>query len=541
MPKGPSLDPAGQAPGGARRGPPARLRRLRGHDPQGRVRRRHRDGLGPGPLVPRGRGCQGSSGGLSARASSSSAWRARSCTAAGCSCASEAAARRATPRTGCCSRSATTRRAKATRRRSRRRPDSVLTGRSLEQIAADAKAGTARRRKRKRRLRLAVDLAKVPGARAAPLPARLAPQLATLVAEAPTGDDWLHEIKYDGYRVMCRLEEGKARLLHAARRRLDDPLPLIARRGGAHPRAQRDPRRRGGVRRSPTGAPASRSWPARCRAAPTRRERIVYYVFDLLYLDGYDLTGVPLLRAQGGAAPAARRVCRRTPGCGMWSMCRASGRSSSTGPASSRSRGRSPSAATRLPAGPRARLAQGRSALRRQEFVIGGFTERAGGHGGIGALLLGSPRGGRRPAALRRPRRHGLGREDDDRPARPARRAPAGGCAVRRPAAEGKAAAGVTWVRPHLVAEVEYLSWDGRGAFGTRPSKACGSTSLPMKWWPTGGTASSAAGCAVRRVARSGAAPWGDARDRRRHRHQQPRADHVSRAWAHQARPGALL
>ena len=53
----------------------------------------------------------------------------------------------------------------------------------------------------------------MPGARAAPLPDRVEPELATLVPEAPAGDDWLHEIKYDGYRVMCRLEGGKARLL----------------------------------------------------------------------------------------------------------------------------------------------------------------------------------------------------------------------------------------------------------------------------------------------------------------------------------------
>src|SRR5262245_40182042 len=38
-----------------------------------------------------------------------------------------------------------------------------------------------------------------------PLPARLAPQLAILADEAPKGDDWLHEIKYDGYRALCRL------------------------------------------------------------------------------------------------------------------------------------------------------------------------------------------------------------------------------------------------------------------------------------------------------------------------------------------------
>src|SRR4029077_9345499 len=45
-----------------------------------------------------------------------------------------------------------------------------------------------------------------------PLPERLAPQLATLAEAPPRGDDWLHEIKYDGYRIVCRLEDGRVQL-----------------------------------------------------------------------------------------------------------------------------------------------------------------------------------------------------------------------------------------------------------------------------------------------------------------------------------------
>ena len=35
------------------------------------------------------------------------------------------------------------------------------------------------------------------------------PQLATLVREPPAGDEWLHEIKYDGYRIGCRIRDGR--------------------------------------------------------------------------------------------------------------------------------------------------------------------------------------------------------------------------------------------------------------------------------------------------------------------------------------------
>src|SRR5215469_13653658 len=45
------------------------------------------------------------------------------------------------------------------------------------------------------------------------LPDRVAPQLTQLVDAAPDGDDWLHEIKYDGYRMMARLDGGSVKLL----------------------------------------------------------------------------------------------------------------------------------------------------------------------------------------------------------------------------------------------------------------------------------------------------------------------------------------
>src|SRR5256885_17227533 len=47
------------------------------------------------------------------------------------------------------------------------------------------------------------------GARKAKLPAFVAPQLATLVKEPPAGDLWLHELKFDGYRMLCRIDRGK--------------------------------------------------------------------------------------------------------------------------------------------------------------------------------------------------------------------------------------------------------------------------------------------------------------------------------------------
>jgi hypothetical protein len=40
------------------------------------------------------------------------------------------------------------------------------------------------------------------------------PQLSTLVMDAPAGDDWLHEIKYDGYRLLCRKYRERSTVSH---------------------------------------------------------------------------------------------------------------------------------------------------------------------------------------------------------------------------------------------------------------------------------------------------------------------------------------
>jgi bifunctional non-homologous end joining protein LigD len=53
----------------------------------------------------------------------------------------------------------------------------------------------------------------MPKARKAALPAFVEPALATLAASPPTGERWLHEIKFDGYRLQARLEDGDVFLL----------------------------------------------------------------------------------------------------------------------------------------------------------------------------------------------------------------------------------------------------------------------------------------------------------------------------------------
>jgi bifunctional non-homologous end joining protein LigD len=101
-------------------------------------------------------------------------------------------------------------------------PLSVASGRDLDQIAAEqdqvwrSNRSTGRapaKPKPRPRRKAAGKPVKVPahlkGAKRAALPRRIDVKLATLVKDAPTGDDWLHEIKFDGYRMICRIDDGR--------------------------------------------------------------------------------------------------------------------------------------------------------------------------------------------------------------------------------------------------------------------------------------------------------------------------------------------
>jgi bifunctional non-homologous end joining protein LigD len=91
-------------------------------------------------------------------------------------------------------------------------PFSVETGRSLEAIALDRDrvwdSGKGEIKRDPPR-----SLPRIPGGRKGSMPVDLMPQLATTATAAPAGPEWLHEIKYDGYRLFARIEQGKVRLI----------------------------------------------------------------------------------------------------------------------------------------------------------------------------------------------------------------------------------------------------------------------------------------------------------------------------------------
>jgi bifunctional non-homologous end joining protein LigD len=191
-------------------------------------------------------------------------------------------------------------------------PLSAVTGRSMDEIAAgkggkriwhsnrdvaeNVKAGASDAHAPVRRSRVATPdealdrVAKMPG-RKAPLPDFVPPSLALLRDEPPGGAGWVHEIKFDGYRTQARLDRGKVRLL--TRKGLDwtERFPNVAAAVAALP--ARAALLDGEIVVEDARGVASFS-ALQTALKENAQDAFVYYVFDLLYLDGRDLSGLPL-------------------------------------------------------------------------------------------------------------------------------------------------------------------------------------------------------------------------------------------------------
>lgn len=121
------------------------------------------------------------------------------------------------------------------------------------------------------------------------MPDFVAPQLCTLVARPPAADGWCHEIKFDGYRVQLRVEDGEATL--KTRKGLDwtDKFASIAKEAGALPEVLIDGEI---VALDHNGAPNFSSLQAALSDGKT--EDLIFFAFDLLFAEGLDYRRLPL-------------------------------------------------------------------------------------------------------------------------------------------------------------------------------------------------------------------------------------------------------
>jgi bifunctional non-homologous end joining protein LigD len=126
----------------------------------------------------------------------------------------------------------------------------------------------------------------------APFLKYIEPCLPTLKELIPGGPEWLHEIKYDGYRTQVHLREGAATLY--TRRGFD-----WTQRFGTLTRALTGFPARTAILDGEVVVPDAEGIPdfeaLYADLAGNRTERLLYYVFDLLYLDGQDLRRTPLI------------------------------------------------------------------------------------------------------------------------------------------------------------------------------------------------------------------------------------------------------
>jgi bifunctional non-homologous end joining protein LigD len=127
------------------------------------------------------------------------------------------------------------------------------------------------------------------GKQVAEMPDFVAPQLCTPVDRPPNGEGWCHEIKFDGYRVQLRVEDGKATL--KTRKGLDwtDKFKAIASEASTLPDVLIDGEI---VALDHNGVPNFSALQAALSDGKT--EKLIFFAFDLLFAEGMDLRRLPL-------------------------------------------------------------------------------------------------------------------------------------------------------------------------------------------------------------------------------------------------------
>ena len=123
-----------------------------------------------------------------------------------------------------------------------------------------------------------------------PLPHWVEPQLSKLAAGAPTGPQWVHEIKFDGYRMAARIENGRVQLLHRSGLDWTDKYPATAAAfAKLKVKTAYIDGELCGVR--PDGVT---SFEIMQQVSDSGGGHLTYFAFDLLELDGEDVARLPL-------------------------------------------------------------------------------------------------------------------------------------------------------------------------------------------------------------------------------------------------------
>ena len=280
----------------------------------------------------------------------------------------------------------------------------------------------------------------------------IAPQLCKLLDRPPAGRDWVHEIKFDGYRMQLRVASGGATL--RTRKGLDwtGKFPAIAAAAKSLPDCIVDGEI---VALDQHGAPEFAALQAALAAAQTGD--LVYFAFDLLFAQGQDLRGLPLADRKLRLKELLTQHAKNDPHIryvehfenGGEAVLQSACRMSLEGIVSKQRS--APYRSGRGDAWTKAKCRAG------HEVIIGGWSQT---QGRLRSLLVGVHRGrdfvyvgrvgtgfGARVAAQLLPRLR----------AQAAKTCPFKGPGIPRQEA------GVHWVKPRLVAEVQFAGWTADG------------------------------------------------------------------------------
>ncbi len=262
-------------------------------------------------------------------------------------------------------------------------PDSVLTSRSMEEIAADRSVVWSRDEVEP----IEIDFSGFEKAKACGgLPNVIRPTLPTATRNPPTGENWIHEIKHDGYRMLCFIDDGNVRFQSRNGKDWTSKLPSLSRVMAQLPVTQAvfDGEV---VVVNEQGLSSFQALQNRIGAGKDTELR--YYAFDLLYVNGHQLTACPLSERKEILATVSESANTTV----RFSVCDYLTGDGPTVFQQSCKLGMEGIVSKRLDK----RYAEGRfefwlktKCLQSREFVIGGFTPPTASRKGLGAILLGS-------------------------------------------------------------------------------------------------------------------------------------------------------
>ncbi|PZQ96128.1 MAG: DNA ligase D [Cereibacter sphaeroides] len=186
-------------------------------------------------------------------------------------------------------------------------PNSAKTGRDLSDVASEAPGWSSKTGRIKRPSKGGADnaaasadsdgqereVSALKGAKKSAMPDFVEPMLATLTSTVPAGERWLHEIKFDGYRLQARIEAGRVKLL--TRSGLDWTKKFGKAVISALQELPVGSAIIDGELIVETGGGASDFSALQADLSEGRSDRFVFYLFDLMFLDGYSLVKVPLI------------------------------------------------------------------------------------------------------------------------------------------------------------------------------------------------------------------------------------------------------